>query len=764
MGGTTTWSWLRARRGRQPATIVMTAWSAGSSAGPRVRWPWTPTAMIDPALLRTCALAAEGIPAPPSSRPQGRVLMVDIAAELGHIAPMLAEAFQRGARDPAQAAAPPDGSADVAPAQPFELLQGDLELAVRRVIGAREQGQSFAVAVVGVGSAPAPVNAGVVSRLLAADADLQIVLCMPRATPSAAGLEVVEHDARVVMLPTPVAEAEVLLAVRNLLQKWDLLQQVAQQRAILEAVVELRTAEMAAVNTELVEDIMRREAAEAALAASERRFRTLASRAPVGIFESEADGNWTYANERCLDVVPCDGESGVRPSLLTSVHPDDAAALCADWQRSLQDLAELQSEHRYVTADGHTVWASVTALPERDDAGKLTGWIGTISDVSERKLREMQLTLADRLTSMGTLAAGLAHEINNPLAYLIVNLEMALEQLAGDRGEVVEMLADAHNGAERVRELVAQLKTFSRVDEAEARVPVSMVPLIDASLKMTSNQIRHRAKLSCDLGTVPQVLGDQGRLAQVVVNLLVNATQALPADGESNEIHVSARASSSGEAVIEVRDNGCGIPGPILSRIFDPFFTTKRVGEGTGLGLSICHNIVTSHGGRLEVESEVGRGTVFRVTLPGLAPLTVAAPADGPKGAQVRTAAKVLIVDDEAHLGSALRRSLGGHEVDVVRSGAEALRRLEQSGYDMVLCDLMMPGMSGMQLFARIQRSWPSLAKRVVFMTGGAFTPETQAFLEEAPNARVLKPFDLGELRTLVSRHAGRMTLPPRAG
>ena len=450
-------------------------------------------------------------------------------------------------------------------------------------------------------------------------------------------------------------------------------------------------------------------------------------------------------------------------SLLSGVHSDDAAALRDNWQKSVGDLAELQSEHRYVAPDGQTVWASVTALPERDEAGNLTGWIGTISDVSERKLREMQLTLADRLTSMGTLAAGLAHEINNPLAYVIVNLEMALEQLAGDKREVVEMLADAHNGAERVRELVAQLKTFSRVDEAEARAPVAMVPLIEASLKMTSNQIRHRAKLTCDLGAVPQVLGDEGRLAQVVVNLLVNAIQALPADGEGNEIRVTACASASGEAVIEVRDNGCGIPTTVLSRVFDPFFTTKRVGEGTGLGLSICHTIVTSHGGRMEVESEVGRGTVFRVTLPGLAPRGEPVAAEGPKSTQLRSAARVLVVDDEPHLGAALRRSLGGHEVDVVRSGAEALRKLESSGYDMVLCDLMMPGMSGMQLFARIQRSWPSLAKRVVFMTGGAFTPETQAFLEEAPNARVLKPFDLAELRTLVSRHAGRMTLPPPA-
>jgi CheY-like chemotaxis protein len=135
--------------------------------------------------------------------------------------------------------------------------------------------------------------------------------------------------------------------------------------------------------------------------------------------------------------------------------------------------------------------------------------------------------------------------------------------------------------------------------------------------------------------------------------------------------------------------------------------------------------------------------------------------AERPKGTDLRNAVRVLVVDDEAHLGAALRRSLGGHQVDVVRSGAEALRKLECSGYDMVLCDLMMPGMSGMQLFTEIQRSWPSLAERVVFMTGGAFTPETQAFLEEAPNERVLKPFDLAELRTLVSRHAGRMTVPP---
>ncbi len=392
-------------------------------------------------------------------------------------------------------------------------------------------------------------------------------------------------------------------------------------------------------------------------------------------------------------------------------------------------------------------------------------------EIRERKLAEAesqtlqaQLVHSDRLASLGTLAAGVAHEINNPLAFVMVNLEVvevALLQAAEGRTpesplELLAALRDARAGTDRIRKTVRELRTFSRVAE-DRRTRLSVNEVLELSIAMSQNELRHRATLVRDLGPVPHVEADEGRLSQVFVNLLVNAAQAIPeGDAGRHTIKVSTRTSALGQAVIEVQDDGAGIEPAHRRRIFEPFFTTKPVGVGTGLGLSVCHGIVAALGGEIVVESEPGRGSTFQVVLPPARSPSNPTVTPLPRKPLPGRRARLLVIDDEPMVGASLRRSLREHEVVPASSGLGALELLREGpAFDVIFCDLMMPQMSGQQLYAELERSFPTLCARVVFITGGAFTEGARAFLDRVPNERVEKPFEVGELQALVRRMTG---------
>jgi signal transduction histidine kinase len=247
----------------------------------------------------------------------------------------------------------------------------------------------------------------------------------------------------------------------------------------------------------------------------------------------------------------------------------------------------------------------------------------TARDITARKQMQARLLLADRLASVGTLAAGVAHEINNPLAFVLSNLGFLEEDFRRLRGalpgeqlhELEQILRETREGADRVRHIVHDLRTLSR-DEGEELSIVDVCGVVESSVGLVRNELRHRARVVKDLEPVPLVWASEGRLGQVLLNLLINAAHALPTGHpDRNEVRVRVRAIAD-HVVIEVVDTGEGIAPEIRDRIFDPFFTTKPVGTGTGLGLSICHGIVTSLGGEISVESEVGRGSTFRLSLP----------------------------------------------------------------------------------------------------------------------------------------------------
>jgi CheY-like chemotaxis protein len=262
---------------------------------------------------------------------------------------------------------------------------------------------------------------------------------------------------------------------------------------------------------------------------------------------------------------------------------------------------------------------------------------------------------------------------------------------------------------------------------------------------MAWNEIRHRARLVREFGPVPAVIANEARLGQVFLNLLMNAAQAIP-EGHVAEHRVRVVTREQGDrVVVEIIDTGAGIAPDVRERIFDPFFTTKPVGEGIGLGLSICHGIVANLGGEIQVESAPGRGSTFRVLLPASNRVRVDDPSRPPRTLLPPRRARVLLVDDEANLRTSLGQILGAeHEVREAASGAEVLELLRGGErYDVLLCDLMMPEMSGIDLFDAIERLDDAQARRVIFLTGGAFTPRAQEFMARVPNPRLEKPFDI---------------------
>jgi CheY-like chemotaxis protein len=273
---------------------------------------------------------------------------------------------------------------------------------------------------------------------------------------------------------------------------------------------------------------------------------------------------------------------------------------------------------------------------------------------------------------------------------------------------------------------------------------------------MAWNEIRHRARLVKEYGPVPPVEGNEARVGQVILNLVINATQAIPEGSvETNLIRVStSRDDTSGHVVIEIRDSGCGIPPENLPRIFEPFFTTKAIGVGTGLGLSISHRIVSDLGGAIEVESQVGSGTTFRLRLPASSrsDVVIGDPSVAPATASVRSG-RLLIIDDEPRIARSIERILGReHNVTIASSARDALERIVTGErFDVILCDLLMPQMTGMELHATLLREVPDQARRIVFLTGGAFTPSARSFLDSVPNQRIEKPFDTTHLRALVN-------------
>ncbi|BDG08828.1 hybrid sensor histidine kinase/response regulator [Anaeromyxobacter paludicola] len=446
------------------------------------------------------------------------------------------------------------------------------------------------------------------------------------------------------------------------------------------------------------------------------------------------------------------------PRVLLSaiVHPDDLPDTLARIEPLARgEVPELEAEFRSTFPDGELRWILVRGrTSRRAPDGRALRATGVFTDVTRRREQQAQLERTERMASLGTLAAGVAHEINNPLAYVTGNLEFVAGRLragAAVTSDVLAAIDEAREGSSRVREVVRSLKAFS-APATGRRAPVDVAGELQAALRLARNEIKHRARLTVELGPMPPVECGQHELGQAFLNLLVNAAQAMP-EGRAgeNEIRVSAGTDALGRARVTIRDTGVGIPAALLPRIFQPFFTTKPQGVGTGLGLAICHGIVQAAGGTIEVQSAVGVGSTFHVVLPPAPPAAGAEPREPAPPPPSR--ARVLVVDDEPLVARVASRLLSpAHEVTVAHSGTQALARVEGGErFDVVLCDLMMPDVSGMELYERLGRCAPELRERLVFITGGAFTATARDFLASVGNRCLEKPFDAEAIRAAVA-------------
>ncbi|MEO8181195.1 MAG: ATP-binding protein [Deltaproteobacteria bacterium] len=386
--------------------------------------------------------------------------------------------------------------------------------------------------------------------------------------------------------------------------------------------------------------------------------------------------------------------------------------------------------------------------------------------VDERTRELMQtrdnLARAERLAALGRLSASIGHEINNPLSYVIGNLNYICEELKDEQSErqdalILSAVEDALGGAERIRRIVAELRAFGSSSERDARRAVDVNQLLEEALKLARGETRHRVRLERRYEPVPKVLADPTRLTQVCVNLIVNAAQSIPEDrvgGEGAIVTLRTRSLSDDRVAIEISDTGAGIREEARERLFEPFFTTKARAGGTGLGLFVSLGIVTSLGGNIEVDSRVGEGTTVRVTLPawkGAEPEQ-----DEVIGSSLRTLKnrRLLVVDDDVLVARTLARQLSGHHVEVVSSGQAALDRLStgKTNFDLVLCDLMMPDMTGMEVYEAVEERCPALAERFVFISGGGVTERSRKFLEAHADRVLPKPIDNRQLCELLLR------------
>jgi PAS domain S-box-containing protein len=447
----------------------------------------------------------------------------------------------------------------------------------------------------------------------------------------------------------------------------------------------------------------------------------------------------------------------------------------AEFQTAQADLlakGEWQGDVIKRTKDGRELTVASRWTLVLDAAGHPKAVLAIDADITGKKTLETQLMVSDRMASVGTLAAGVAHEINNPLAAVMANLDYIADSLgrmtsdemasmtpgmrdAWIREEIRVPLDDAVEAAQRVRFIVRDLKIFSRSPNDAARGPINVETIMESSLRMAWNEIRHRANLVKRYGRVPEVEGNEARLGQVFLNLVVNAAQSLPpGQAEQNEIRVTTKVEGE-NVIIAVSDTGAGIPPEIIGRIFDAFFTTKAVGVGTGLGLAICQRIVADMGGTLTVESELGKGTTFRVSVPiaskresDVTPTAPQLPVAGRRG-------RILVVDDEELVLRSVRRILSQeHDVLAMISAADALALCAGGEkFDLILCDLMMPDMTGMDFHRELSLVSSEQADRMIFITGGAFTEKARAFLSETPKEHLEKPFFSANLRAIVQRY-----------
>jgi two-component system NtrC family sensor kinase len=394
---------------------------------------------------------------------------------------------------------------------------------------------------------------------------------------------------------------------------------------------------------------------------------------------------------------------------------------------------------------------NLTLAPLHGDPRRPEGVVLVLADVTERRRIQQQLAQSEKMSSLGQMISGVAHELNNPLASILGYAQL-LRLRGGDEAQK-DKLDTLAREAERCRKIVQNLLSFGRRREPE-RKPLSLNQVVENVLALMRYQLRvDDVTIEHELGRdLPVVRGDAHQLEQALVNLLTNSRHAIGGTGAPGKVVVRTRVSDGGEVILEVEDDGPGVPRAQRSKIFDPFFTTKQDGKGTGLGLALVYGILSDHGGRIELRPGTLGGARFVATFPLCgAEQAIDTPAEAPLPSPARTG-RILIVDDEEPLALMIAEVLAadGHETRVVLDGRQALERLAEEPYDLIISDLKMPGMNGDQLYAEVRRLRPELSVSVLLTTGDTFEDDAQAILDRTGLEVLSKPFDLDDLRRRV--------------
>ncbi len=500
-------------------------------------------------------------------------------------------------------------------------------------------------------------------------------------------------------------------------------------------------------------NITERKQAEEALKKSEAQYKTLTESSLTGIYIIQ-DDKYVYVNDRFAKMHGYTPGEVVGMEYWKLVHPDERETARERMARRLRgESAPAQFIGERITSDGRNLWVDViTSVIEYKSKPAI---IGNLVDITERKKLEQEreamqqrAQVASRLAAVGEMAAGIAHEINNPLTGVIGYAELlaSREDLPED---VRKDLATIDQGARRVADIVKRLLIFARQTKP-SRDYVSIKELIENTLELRAYQLKtgNIAVTTEFAPDLPATVADGGQLQQVFLNIIVNAETEMKLAHGRGKLLIKTRKVDN-HMLISFTDDGPGINKENLEKIFDPFFTTREVGKGTGLGLSICYGIIAEHNGRIWAESQLGKGATFLIELPIVTEMEKTEDTEPVAEPRTVTSARILVVDDEEVIREFLSRVLTGegHQVETADNAAEALEKMQSGRYRLILLDIKMPGMSGVELYWRLKGIAKSLTDRVVFVTGDVMGADTEKFLEETGAPYITKPFDSTRLK-----------------
>ena len=511
----------------------------------------------------------------------------------------------------------------------------------------------------------------------------------------------------------------------------------------------------------IIRDVTERKRTDEALNRSEEKYRTILHEMDEGYYEVDLAGNYTF----CNDVI-CTRLGYAREELMGMTYKVYTPEEDVDTVFSIYNQVYRTGQPRrwfpvtHVASDGTRIFVENSILPIRNSEGRITGFRGISRDVTERKRMEeerrqleQKAQFANRLASVGEMASGIAHEINNPLTGVIGYAQLLLmqEDLPDNVRKDLETIND---GAQRVSNVVQRLLAFARQTKPQ-RTYVNVNEILETTLDLRGYHLRTSnieviTHLAPDL---PITIADASQLQQVFLNLIVNAETEMGLARSYGKLTVKTLQNNN-NIRISFKDDGPGIAAENLERIFDPFFTTREVGQGTGLGLSVCYGIVSEHNGRIFAESKPGRGATFVVELPIVTKyVQMELPEPEKSEGQKVTGAKVLVVDDEVVVREFISKVLTeqGQKVDAACSAEDALEMVKDKEYRIILLDIKMPGMSGIDLYKRLKKISPSLARKVVFVTGDVMGTRTTAFLSKVKLPYITKPFDARQLNAAVN-------------